>query len=128
MLGSSRSHRFIHAAGLACALVFSGCGTRVTFVATHEPYEAWKGHVRILHEMPSYDAYIELGILVGQGRDTDDWSDVLRALQKEGKKKGANAIVLIGQKEKKHTGVGGSGSVGLYEEKTMMAKAIRILD
>ena len=113
---------------LACALLIAGCGARVTFVATHEPYEAWKGHVRILHEMPSYDAYIELGILVGQGRDIHDWSDVLRALQKEGKKKGANAIVLIGKKEKKHTSAGASGSVGLYAEKTMMAKAIRILD
>ena len=132
MMRYSRSHRFIRAAGLACALVVAGCGPRIAFVPTHErSYDSWDGTVRILHEMPSDEAYIELGVLVGHGRSRQDWGDMLRALQKEGEKKGANAIVLICKEASKQAAVGGSGIVGFYgstyEEKTMMVLAIRIL-
>lgn len=110
----------------------AGCGPRITFVATHEQsYDSWDGTVRILHEMPSDDAYIELGVLVGQERGRHDWGETLRALQKEGQEKGANAIVLICKKTSKDAAVSGSGIVGFsgstHEEKAMMVLAIRIL-
>lgn len=131
-----RSHllhdRFIHAAALACALVVAGCGPRITFVATHEQsYDSWDGTVRILDEMPSDEAYIELGVLVGHGRGRHDWGDILRALQKEGQKKGANAIVLICKKTSNPAVDDGSEIVGFYgstyADKTMMVFALRIL-
>lgn len=90
--------RFIYAVGLACALVVAGCGPRIAFVATHEQsYDSEDGTVRILDEMPSDEAYIELGVLISRGYQAHRWDDVVRALQEKGREQGANAIVLIGR-------------------------------
>ncbi|MXW79351.1 MAG: hypothetical protein F4Z57_10290 [Gemmatimonadetes bacterium] len=82
---------------LACVLGVIGCGARIAFVATNEPYAAWDGPVRILHEMPIERAFVELGVLISRGYQAHRWDDVVRALQEKGREQGANAIVLIGR-------------------------------
>lgn len=113
---------------LGLCLFSSSCGPKVSFVPMHEEQRKWDSYVRILFEKPKDEAYIELGVLVGQGKRRNDWSDVLKALQKEAKQRGANAIVLVGANQNKKPGEGSVRSMGLYPRKTILATAIRILN
>ena len=52
-----------------------------------------------------------------------DWGAILKAMQKEAKKRGANAIILINKETSTQLFLDSS-----YEEKSLMAIAIRILE
>ncbi len=52
-----------------------------------------------------------------------DWGAILKKMQKEAADRGANAIILINKEASTQSIYGGS-----YEEKNLMAIAIRILE
>ena len=52
-----------------------------------------------------------------------DWGAILKKMQKEAADRGANAIILINKEASMQSIYGGS-----YEEKNLMAIAIRILE
>ena len=94
------------------------------FVATGKTYEPWKGTVKIFRETPKGIKYEELGWISGKmGGMVADWGAILKAMQKEAKNRGANAIILINKETSNQLFLDSS-----YKEKSLMVIAIRILE
>lgn len=108
---------------LALALGLNAC-VKTQFLATNKKtYEPWTGPVKILMEAPKGIRYEELGWVTA--RQSTDWGDLLKSMQKKAASKGANAIILF--KEEAFTQADKSIRL-LGSEKNLMAIAIRIID
>lgn len=117
-----------------CALIgltaVAGC-VSTRFVLTGNKYSPWDGPVKVLREFPENEEYEEIG-WISATADTDDyldWGDILVALQKEARKRGANAIVIVGKDvisghKAEITPFGGKSET--TTEKGMVVIAIRI--
>ena len=117
---------------LLFVLVVSGCA-ETRFVATGNTYRPWEGPVKILQEPPTGVKYEEIGWVSGKmGGMVSDWGAILKAMQESARKKGANAIILINKEASTQSSFGGSVQYGFYggsyQEKNLMAIAIRILE
>jgi len=108
-----------------------GCA-QTRFIVTGSTYEPWPGPVKILQELPKDQRYVEIGWVSGKMSGmVSDWGAILKAMQEEARLKGANAIILIDKDATSQATIGGSKHGfygGTYEEKNLMAIAIRILD
>ena len=110
-------------------IISTGC-VDTRFMLTGRTYSPWEGPVQILQELPKDVVYKEVGWITGKiTEDYLDWGDILLELQKEAKKRGANAIVLVD----KETITGYKTSANMFtmsseskKEKSMTVIAIRI--
>ena len=121
---------------LFCFVTMTGC-VQTSFTATGRTYEPWDGPVKIFQEPPKNIKYEELGWVSGQtDDDTYDWVQILEAMQKEAKKRGANAIILVSKESSTQSKVRGNAYGFFREEKkeskikerNIVAIAIRILN
>jgi len=117
---------------LLLSIIVSACA-QTQFVATGKTYEPWKGPVKILQEAPKGVKYEELGWVSGKmGGMVSDWGAILKAMQEEARERGANAIILVNKESSTQSSLGGSVQYGFYggsyQEKNLMAIAIRILE
>lgn len=114
---------------LFCFITMTGC-VQTSFTATGRTYEPWDGPVKIFQEPPKNIKYEELGWVSGQtDDDTYDWVQILEAMQKEAKKRGANAIILVSKESSTQSKVRGNAYefYGKTEkERNIVAIAIRI--
>ena len=119
-----------------CALIglsaVAGC-VSTRFVPTGNRYSPWDGPVKVLREFPENEEYEEVGWISAkidkEFDDLFDWGDVLVALQKEARKRGANAIVIVEREvisghKAEITSLGGKSES--TTEKGMVVIAIRI--
>ena len=117
---------------LLLSVIMSGCA-QTQFLVTGTTYDPWTGPVKIFQEAPKDIKYEEIGWISGKmGGMVSDWGSILKAMQKEAKERGANAIILVNKESSTQSNLGGSIQYGFYggsyEEKNLMAIAIRILE
>ncbi|MDE2704256.1 MAG: hypothetical protein OXI35_04255 [Gemmatimonadota bacterium] len=116
---------------LLFSITMSACA-QTQFLITGNTYEPWTGPVKILQEVPKGTQYEEIGWVSGKmGGMVSDWGAILKAMQREAGERGANAIILVNKESSTQASLGGSDQYGFYggsyQEKNLMAIAIRIL-
>ena len=109
----------------------TGCAT-AKFAQTGQTYPPYEGPVKVLSVPPQGVNYVEIGIVSSAGGMIHQWADLIKALQKEAAKKGANAIIVGGAGESTHAMVTYNPTFGLqggtFPQKNMIAVAISILE
>jgi hypothetical protein len=130
--GSMRKKRQFIIGLMSCVILSVKCA-QSTFVVTGKSYEPWAGNVQIFQESPNDLKYEEIGWVTGKmAGSVSDWGKILKSMQETARNNGANAIILVNKETSNHASVGGSLQYGFYggsyQEKTIMAKAIRIIE
>ena len=116
--------RRIHLLILLTAFLIS-CAT-TDFIQTGETYTPYNGFVKVYFEMPTDIEYDEIGIVsVNSGEFEDESSILIRKMQKEAAKVGANAIIIVSSSETQEY-VANQYYAGTSTDKEMLAIAIRV--
>jgi hypothetical protein len=106
------------------------CAPLVKFAPTGKTYPPYTGPVQIYETIPENLNYVEIGWVTSEGDWNHAWGDLLKRLQQKAADNGANAILLVTSNYDRSDGVivGYFGNVRRSGERSIIAKAIRVLD
>ncbi len=90
-----------------------------------QKFPKYEGGVEVLAEVPSDLDYVQIGIITSKGGAIHGDADLIKAIQKKAAKKGANAIILISNRETQSF-VSSQYYTGSTSQKEMTANAIHI--
>ena len=109
---------------------FTGCAPLVKFTPTGKTYPPHEGPVKIYETIPENLNYVEIGWVTSEGDWNHAWGELLKRLQKKAADNGANAILLVTSNYDRADGVivGYFGNVRRSGERSIIAKAIRVID
>ena len=114
---------------ICISITLSACAQTRFLVTTGNTHEPWTGPVRILREAPNGTKYEEIGWVSARMGYGSDWGNILKKMQMESAKRGANAIILVDKEAStQFTGLQWPLYGSSYEEKSLMAIAVRILE
>jgi hypothetical protein len=111
-------------------LLIIGCTPAVKFAQTGKVYPPYSGPVKIYENEPQNINYDEIGWITSEGDWNHAWGDLLKKLQEKAAANGANAIILVTSNYDRSDGVvvGYFGNVRRAGERSIVAKAIRVMD
>ena len=101
------------------------------FTQTGNKYPPYDGIVQVFYSPPENTKYEQIGILSSQGGEINQWTGLIKAMQKKAAKNGANAIIIQGQEKDEKGMIMYTPQTGLFgsttKYKSMQAIAIRIV-
>ncbi|WP_421774782.1 hypothetical protein [Gracilimonas sp.] len=109
----------------AILLFLTSCATASFTQTGPQKFPEYEGVVEVFYEQPQDVEFVEIGIVSSKGGSIHDSADLIKALQKKAAKNGANAIILVSNKESQGF-VASQYYTGSTVEKEMSAIAIRV--
>jgi|AntRauTorcE11898_2_1112593.scaffolds.fasta_scaffold01072_9 uncharacterized protein YbjQ (UPF0145 family) len=111
---------------LLLTFVLTSC-VSTGFTRTGPSYPSYQGVVKIFYELPNDLDFERIGIVTAEESSAAKMSKVMRKMQEEAAKNGANAIIIRSESSSsKGTLSGGSGSSSVQNQ--VSATAIRIIN
>ena len=115
---------------LLCVLLVS-CAPRAKLVVTGHIYPYNRGDVTVFLSPPETLEYREVGIILSSGKVTHTWDNIIKSMQNEAKRYGANGIILV--EREKHRSLRdkllrysprGSYDPDIFDEKSVARKEL----